>query len=151
MRNNGAVYVFWSGKTLSSIGSWLANVAALYLILKLTNSPLWVALYMLGKMLPAIVTSSYGGVLADRMNRRSILMVLDGLSVLVALIPILVHQSSQLWLVLASIVLLTGMSSVYFPAQQGLIAQLGMQDIGGTNSFFAAGDGLAMVAGYWVV
>ena len=147
MRNNGAVYVFWSGKTLSSIGSWLANVAGLYLILKLTNSPLWVALYMLGKMLPAIVTSSYGGVLADRMNRRSILMVLDGLSVLVALIPILVHQSSQLWLVLASIVLLTGMSSVYFPAQQGLIAQLGMQDIGGTNSFFAAGDGLAMAAG----
>ena len=74
-------------------------------------------------------------------------MVLDGASVLAALIPILVHQPSQVWLVLASIITLTGISSVYFPAQQGLIAQLGMQDLGGTNSFFAAGDGLAMVVG----
>src|SRR5438132_1655352 len=68
--------LFWTGNFISNIGSWMQNVAQGWLVLQLTNSPLWLGLVGFAQQVPALVFSLLGGVIADRASRRRLLMVL---------------------------------------------------------------------------
>ena len=52
--------LIWSGLIVSNMGTWMQNVANGWLVLQLTNSPLWLGLLGLSFALPMIVLSSVG-------------------------------------------------------------------------------------------
>jgi MFS family permease len=77
----------WIGWVLGATGSWVHQVATLWLILELTNSPFMLGLSGLFMSVPFLVTSLFGGALADRMDRRKLLLVTQGIAAILAFVP----------------------------------------------------------------
>src|SRR6201996_8010551 len=91
------------GLATSALGDWLYNVALVALIFGRTGSATWVALTTAARVLPVVVLGPLGGVLADRHDRRRIMIVCDlarmGLMVLLAAVA-----AFQLPIVLAPVI-----------------------------------------------
>ena len=118
--------LFWIGAFLSSIGFWIQTVGQGWQVLQLTNSALLLGFVGFAATLPNIVLSLFGGVVADRFNRRQLLIVTQivymstatTLGVLTTLHVIAVWQIILLALVNGTF------SSVGFPAWQAFIGDL---------------------------
>ncbi len=67
--------LFWSGNFLSNIGTWMQNVAQGWLVLSLTNSAFWLGVVGFAGSIPFLVFTLFGGVIADRVNKRKLLLV----------------------------------------------------------------------------
>jgi MFS family permease len=67
--------LLWSGLIASNVGTWMQNVAIGWLMLRLTNSPIWLGLQGLSFALPMIFLPLVGGAVADRVNRVRLLYV----------------------------------------------------------------------------
>ena len=63
------------GQTISLIGRQLTVVAVPYQILVLTHSEVWVGLIGLAQVIPLVSISIFGGQIADRLDRRKVLLV----------------------------------------------------------------------------
>ncbi len=66
--------VLWFGACTSSIGTWMQKVAQAWLVLELTNSAWYLALDSFVAELPLLLFTLIGGVVADRRNRRKMLL-----------------------------------------------------------------------------
>lgn len=84
--------LFWTGAFLSNIGTWMQAVAQGWLVLQLTNSAFWLGLDAFMATAPGFLLTLVGGVFADLLDRRRLLIVTQvvagvaalGLAVLVA-------------------------------------------------------------------
>ena len=66
--------IFWIGAFLSNIGTWMQAVAQGWLVLTLTNSPFWLGLDAFVATAPGLVFTLLGGVFADLIDRRRLLL-----------------------------------------------------------------------------
>ena len=66
--------LFWMGAFLSNVGTWMQAVAQGWLVLELTNSPFWLGLDAFMATAPAFVFTLLGGVFADLIDRRRLLL-----------------------------------------------------------------------------
>ena len=66
-----------AGQAVSQAGDWLYNVALIVYILDATGSAAWVAAVELAHLVPWIVMSPIGGLMADRIDRRRLLIAGD--------------------------------------------------------------------------
>ena len=84
--------LFWIGAFLSNVGTWMQAVAQGWLVLTLTNSPFWLGLDAFVATAPGLVFTLLGGVFADLIDRRRLLLFTQvaagiaafGLAILVA-------------------------------------------------------------------
>src|SRR5579859_7074911 len=67
--------LFWTGNFLSNIGTWMQNVAQGWLVLTLTNSSFWLGVVGFAGSIPFLMFTLFGGVIADRVNKRRLLVV----------------------------------------------------------------------------
>jgi MFS family permease len=67
--------LFWTGLLLSSVGSQFTQVAMAWQIYELTDSPLQIGMLGLVRAVPQMFILLFGGLLADAMNRRKLMMV----------------------------------------------------------------------------
>src|SRR5947207_5262094 len=67
--------LFWTGNFLSNIGTWMQNVAQGWLVLTLTNSSFWLGVVGFAGSIPFLIFTLFGGVFADRVNKRRLLLV----------------------------------------------------------------------------
>jgi len=77
--------IFLLGQFISQCGTWMQTVALGWLALVLSNSPLQVGLVTTFGALPVLLFTLYGGVIADRVNRRRSLLILQSLLLVNAL------------------------------------------------------------------
>ncbi|GAC1460544.1 MAG: MFS transporter [Candidatus Limnocylindrales bacterium] len=75
LRVSPAFRLLWFGQIISMTGSMVRFVAIPYQVYLLTGSPLAVGLIGLFQAVPTIVLSLFGGVIADRVDRRRLLIV----------------------------------------------------------------------------
>ena len=77
-----------SGLAVSQTGDWLYNLALVVLVYQRTHSALWAGVTTAARVVPVVVLGPLGGVLADRFDRRRIMIACDlarmGLMVLLA-------------------------------------------------------------------
>lgn len=66
--------LFWTGNFLSNIGTWMQNVAQGWLVLELSNSAFWLGVVGFAASAPMLVFTLLGGVIADQVDRRRLLM-----------------------------------------------------------------------------
>src|SRR6476620_1692101 len=66
--------LFWIGAFLSNVGTWMQAVAQGWLVLQLTNSAFWLVLDAFMATAPAFVLTLLGGVFADLIDRRRLLL-----------------------------------------------------------------------------
>ncbi len=76
--------LFWSGNFLSNIGTWMQNVAQGWLVLTLTNSAFWLGVVGFAGSIPFLIFTLFGGVIADRVNKRKLLLVTQTVMMLLA-------------------------------------------------------------------
>lgn len=110
----------WTAGLVSYIGVWMQNVGAAWLMTSLTTSPLMVALIQTATTLPAFLLSLPGGMLADLMDRRRLLLFTSGWMVFsVAAIAALTFSGDiGPWSLLALTFALGAASALQMPAWQ---------------------------------
>jgi predicted MFS family arabinose efflux permease len=121
-----AFTVLWIATVLSNIGTWMQSAASGWLMTSLSPSPLDVALVQAATTLPMFLFSLPAGALADIIDRRRLLIVVQIVtSALVGLFAVLVWQN---WVTpngLLAVIFLTGITSVLTaPAWQAVVPQL---------------------------
>jgi MFS family permease len=77
--------LFLTGQFISLCGTWMQTIAQGWLVLQLTNSAFLVGLVTALGSLPILLLSLYGGVIADRVNKRRFLILLQSLMLAEAL------------------------------------------------------------------
>src|SRR2546421_8552384 len=77
--------LFWSGAFLSNTGTWMQAVAQGWLVLQLSNSPFWLGVDGFMATAPGMVLTLAGGVFADLMDRRKLLIYTQAVAGLAAL------------------------------------------------------------------
>src|SRR5690349_17086061 len=80
--------LFWSGQTVSLIGTWMQTVGQGWLALELTNSAFLVGVVSAAGSFPVLLLSLYGGVVADRSNKLRIVIICQAL---------LLAEAAALW------------------------------------------------------
>src|SRR5947209_1708785 len=78
--------LLWWGMVISNIGTWMQMVAQGYLVYQLTDSPLMLGLVGFVRAVPIFTFSLFAGVVADRVDRRKLLIVTQTLAGVFALI-----------------------------------------------------------------
>ena len=74
--------ILLSGSTISQSGDWLYNVALAVYVFDRTGSAGWVAAATVLRLVPYVVLAPIGGVIADRFDRRSVMIWSDVLRAL---------------------------------------------------------------------
>ena len=94
--------LFWTGAFLSNVGTWMQAVAQGWLVLQLTNSPFWLGLDAFMATAPGFVLTLLGGVFADRIDRRRLLLYTQVVAGLAALTLAALVETSVVnrWMVL---------------------------------------------------
>ena len=67
--------MLWFGQVGASASQWMEQIARPILILELTNSAVMVGLLQATRMIPMLLVGVWAGVMADRMDKRRILLV----------------------------------------------------------------------------
>jgi len=110
--------IIWTGEWISSIGSGLTAFALGVYVYQLTQTATSVALVTLCAFLPSIVLSPIGGVLADRFDRR-LMMIVGDLFSAVGLIFILITMmigDPSLWQICLGVMVSSIFVSLLEPA-----------------------------------
>ncbi|MEX2571495.1 MAG: MFS transporter [Gemmatimonadota bacterium] len=118
--------IFYIGHLLSLSGTWLQITAMGWLVLELTDSELWLGVVTAGTSLPILFFSLFAGVIADRLDKRSILIAAQSLAFLQALaLAVLTHAGliNIGWIVL--LVLILGTANAFeIPTRQSFFIEL---------------------------
>jgi MFS family permease len=67
--------IYWTGFSLSLVGSWMQTLAQSWLVWDLTHSPFWLGIVGAMPQLPSLILGSIGGVLVDRAPKRTLLIL----------------------------------------------------------------------------
>lgn len=125
LRNHDYRY-FWLGNFLSNIGTWMQNVALGWLVLELWNSAFWLGVVGFASSIPMLVFSLFGGVIADRMDRRRLLIRTQSAMMLFAFVLAALSYAKVITVPqIVVLAFLTGVAmSLNMPAYQALVPQL---------------------------
>ena len=77
--------LFFAGQGISLIGTWMTQVATIWLVYQLTNSALLLGVVGFIGQIPSLFLSPFGGVLVDRWNTRKILVTTQVLAMIQSL------------------------------------------------------------------
>lgn len=118
--------LFWTGNFLSNIGTWMQNVAQGWLILKLTNSAFWLGLVGFAASIPILVFALIGGVIADHVNNRKLLIATQSTMMVSAFgMAVLAFAKIITPLEIVLLALVTGIAmSLNTPSYQAMVPQL---------------------------
>jgi MFS family permease len=118
--------LFWGGNFLSNIGTWMQNVAQGWLVLTLTNSAFWLGVVGFAGSIPFLFFTLFGGVVADRVDKRRLLLVTQTVMMVLAflLAALAGFHVIRVWEV-AAIAFMNGMAmSMNAPSYQALVPKL---------------------------
>jgi MFS family permease len=77
LRRNTALRRLLAALAVSQLGDWLYNLALLALVYDRTHSVAWMAATTCARVLPMVLLGPFGGVLADRYDRRRLMIASD--------------------------------------------------------------------------
>ncbi len=124
--------LFLSGQAISLGGTWMQSMAQGWLVLKLTNSAFYLSLAQAMSSLPILFFSLAGGVVADRINKRRLLLITQTSSlVLAAILGVLVSLGVvRFWHVLLLAGCLGVVNAFDMPGRQSFIIEMvGREDL----------------------
>jgi len=149
LRRSREFRLLFTGQTLSFAGSMITYVAMPYQAYRLTGSSLVVGLLSVTEMVPMVAAALLGGVLADAMDRRKLIMVTEaGLLPVSVLLAVNAAAWHQLWLLFALAAVSAGLYGVQRPSQDALVpALLARDDLPAAAALTGVLGNVAMLAG----
>jgi MFS family permease len=142
--------IFWTGLLLSSVGSQFTQLAMAWQIYELTNSPLQIGMIGLARAVPQMFILLFGGLLADAMNRRNLMMFTQGslffVSATLAFLTLGGHVTPMT--LYGVTVFLALFSSLESPSRQAIVTNLvPKEDLSRALAIFSTQRQIATIAG----
>jgi MFS transporter, DHA1 family, staphyloferrin A biosynthesis exporter len=117
--------VFAAGNLVSQSGEWMTLVALNWAVLEFTDSALYLGLINACRMVPAFLLSVPAGVLADRSDRRKLLILLQaGIMLPTFCVGYLLAADSPFWLLAVVVTLRSVLMAVVTPVRNSLVPNL---------------------------
>jgi predicted MFS family arabinose efflux permease len=118
--------LLWVGAFTSSTGTWMQEIAQNWLVLEITKSPFLLGLDAFLGDIPIFLFSLVGGVIADRMDRRKLLLISQVIQMASALTLsfLIATQRIQIWHILLSSFVVGTAQSFGGPAYSALVPSL---------------------------
>ena len=159
IRNNRNFRWLWGGQVISLLGDWFNLIASAALLSELTESGLAIGSLFVVRMLAPFIVAPFAGVIADRYNRKHILLGSDIVRGITVLGFLLVRHPEDVWLLYTLTALQLGLGGFFYPAKNAILPDLVKpEEIGAANAISAAtwstmlaiGAALGgLVAGLW--
>jgi predicted MFS family arabinose efflux permease len=118
--------LLWFGACTSSIGTWMQEIAQNWLVLEITKSPFLLGLDAFLGDIPIFLFSLFGGVVADRMDRRHLLIgsQLVQMTSAFTLVVLIASGKIQVWHILVSSFVVGTAQAFGGPAYSALVPSL---------------------------
>ncbi len=120
-------YRLWfTGQSVSLIGSWMQKVAQAWLVLQITGSGTALGMVAAAQFLPILLLGPYGGLIADRMDKRRLLVatqvVMGGTALALGILT--VTGLVELWMVIGLALVLGLVTAADNPARQSFVQEM---------------------------
>lgn len=139
VRGNRAFRFLWFGQIISLLGDWFNLIASASLVAELTQSGLAVGGLFVVRMLAPFLMSPIAGVVADRYNRKRILVATDISRAVVVLGFLLVQEPGQVWLLYVLTAVQLGISGFFFPTRNAILPDIvSDEELGAANALSSA-------------
>jgi MFS family permease len=138
-----------AGLAVSQVGDWLYNLALVTLVYQRTGSALWAGVATAARIVPMVVLGPVGGAVADRFDRRRVMVACD-LIRLVLMLALAAVAATRLPVVLVPVLaaLATAAGTPYPPATSATTPRLVRDaDLPGANAARSAVTALGIIAG----
>jgi MFS family permease len=118
--------LFFSGQLISYIGSWMQTMAEAWLVLTLTGSGAAVGATFACRFLPVLLFGLWGGAIADRFNRRKLMIITQSIMGLLAVVLWLIVWTDvvNVWMVFGLAIALGVVTVVDEPARHAFVEEM---------------------------
>lgn len=124
IRTNADYRRLWFGGAVSDLGGWFNLIALYTLIRQLTGSPLALGIVFFLRTMSWALASPFGGLIADRVSRRRLMIAADLVRALVVLGFLLVDEARELPLLYGLFALQVVIGTVFTPARRASIPNI---------------------------
>ncbi|OLN31114.1 putative transporter [Desulfovibrio sp. DV] len=124
--------LFFAGQFISLTGTWMQSVAVSWLVYRLTGSSMALGLVGFASHIPVFLFGLFGGCLADRGNKRAILIAAQAAAMLqaLALAALTLSGTANVWLVVSLATFLGLVNAVDMPTRQAFVVDMvGREDL----------------------
>ena len=142
--------LFFTGQFISLVGTWMQQVAQSWLVYRLTGSSLSLGLVGFAAQFPVFLLGMFGGIVADKMNRRTVLLCTQTASLIQAgiMAALTLTGRIEVWEVVVLATFLGVVNAVDIPTRQSFIAELvGTQDLPNAIALNSSMFNLACILG----
>jgi MFS family permease len=117
---------YFTGQLISLSGTWMQTVAALWVVLSLTGSGVAVGLTTALQFLPMLLIGAWGGLLADRIPKRRLLMATQALMAIpaVGLFAVTATGVVTPWMVYLAVFAMGAVNAVDNPTRQSFVIEM---------------------------
>ena len=118
--------LYWSGQVVSLVGTWMQQVSLPWLVLSLGGTPLQLGFVAVLQFGPAMILAPFGGVFADRLDKRLAMMVTQAAAAGQAFILFLLTATGvvEIWMVMTMALVLGLVNAIDMPLRQSLAPDL---------------------------
>jgi MFS family permease len=118
--------LFFSGQSVSLVGTWMTRVAISWLVYRLTHSPFLLGLASFSGQIPTFLLGPFAGVWVDRLNRHRVLIATQILSMLqsFALAALALSGRITVWEIIVLALLQGAINAFDMPARQAFVIQM---------------------------
>jgi MFS family permease len=118
--------LYFSGQCASLIGTWIQQVALAWLVFTLSHSGTVLGFAIAAQTLPILLLGPFGGLLADRFDKRRLLLVTQAILGVVSFINGLLVATDvvRIWMLFLSSFIIGVINAAANPARQSFISEL---------------------------
>jgi MFS family permease len=118
--------LFFTGQSISLIGTWIQIIALNWLVYSITNSPFMLGLVGFLSRIPTLILAPFMGVIADRFNRYKLLMITQILAMVQAgiLAALVLSGTIQVWQIIILGLIGGIINSLDIPVRQAFIVEM---------------------------
>lgn len=142
--------LYWSGQLVSLAGTWMQSVAQGWLMHRLTASAFMLGLLSFAQFIPVLPLALWAGVIADRVDKRRLLLVTQSLMLVQSTLLALAVSSGvvQPWMVLALALVYGCVNTFDLPARQSFVIEMtGREDLSNGIALNSAAFNTARIVG----
>ena len=124
--SNKNYQLFFSGQSISLVGTWMTRIATSWLVYRLTGSALLLGIVGFAGQIPSFLLAPFAGVLVDRWNRHRLLVATQVLALVqsLALALLTLTGAIRIWHVIALSVFQGLINAFDMPARQAFVVEM---------------------------
>jgi MFS family permease len=142
--------LFWTGQNISLIGTWMQSTGQAWLVLQMTHDALMLGIVGALQFLPVMFFTLFGGILADRIPKRRLLLFTQSAALVQACILwlLVATHTVQLWHVFVLAATLGTINAIDMPTRQSFVSEMvGREDLPNAIAINSSMFNLARIIG----